>query len=38
MTKVINHSKPGSCAKHLSSNRIQEILMMKGIPISSALP
>lgn len=37
MTKVINHSKPGSCAKHLSSNRIQEILMILPMTIGFLL-
>ena len=37
MTKVINRSKPGSCAKHLSSNRIQEILMILPMTIGFLL-
>lgn len=37
MTKVINRSKPGSCVKHLSSNRIQEILMILPMTIGFLL-
>ena len=37
MTKVINRSKPGSRAKHLSSNRIQEILMILPMTIGFLL-
>ena len=37
MTKVINRSKHGSCAKHLSSNRIQEILMILPMTIGFLL-
>ena len=37
MTKVINRSKPGSCAKHLSSKRIQEILMILPMTIGFLL-